>query len=206
MKMSYFIEIQKGSTLLAVLLMMSIYKQWENPTAWVYLALHGSYGFLWILKGKHFPDRQWEKPAGVFFTLIGIAALCLYWIAPLLLTSHNVHIPYWLIAICIIVYIFGIFLHFSADMQKYISLKLEPEHLITTGLWSKTRNPNYLGELLIYLSFATLSMHWFSYVILFIWIFFYWLPNMRRKDKSLSRYPEFQRYKHHTRLFVPFIY
>jgi steroid 5-alpha reductase family enzyme len=144
--------------------------------------------------------------SSIFFALIGTAALCLYWIAPLLLTAYDVHAPYWLIAVCIIVYSFGIFLHFNADMQKYVSLKINPNHLITEGLWSITRNPNYLGELFVYLSFATLSMHWLSFIILSVWIIFYWLPNMRKKDLSLSRYPEFQQYKLNTHLFIPFIY
>ena len=36
-------------------------------------------------------------------------------------------------------------------MQKYVSLKLNPGHLITDGMFSKIRNTNYLGELFIYL-------------------------------------------------------
>jgi hypothetical protein len=66
MKIKYFINVQKGSTLFIVLLMMAVYDQWQNPTAWVYLALHGSYGFLWVIKGMLFPDRQWEKSAVYF--------------------------------------------------------------------------------------------------------------------------------------------
>ncbi len=32
--------------------------------------------------------------------------------------------------------------------------------LITDGFFARTRNPNYLGEMMIYGSFAALSMHW----------------------------------------------
>jgi steroid 5-alpha reductase family enzyme len=32
-----------------------------------------------------------------------------------------------------------------------------------------------------------------------------WVPNMLRKDKSLSRYPGFAEYRHRTKLFVPFV-
>jgi hypothetical protein len=34
---------------------------------------------------------------------------------------------------------------------------------------------------------------------------FYWPPNMRRKDRSLSRYPEFEAYRQRTKLFIPFV-
>lgn len=32
-----------------------------------------------------------------------------------------------------------------------------------------------------------------------------WVPNMRRKDKSLSRYPEFAAYKSNTKLIIPYL-
>jgi protein-S-isoprenylcysteine O-methyltransferase Ste14 len=206
MKLRHLIEIQKMSTLFVVLLMISIFDQWENPTAWVYLAIHGGYGFLWGLKGKFFPDRRWDIPASVTFMVIAVAALCLYWIAPFLLISRKVQAPHWLMAVCIIAFIFGLFLHFTADMQKFTLLRERGSHLIMDGLWSRTRNPNYLGELLIYLSFATLSMHWISYIVVLTWVIFYWLPKMREKDRSLSRYPEFYQYKKQSRLFIPFIF
>ncbi len=60
----------------------------------------------------------------------------------------------------------GIFLHFTGDMQKYVSLTLRHGRRVTGGLWSRTRNPNYLGELSIYLSFALFAMHWLPPVIL----------------------------------------
>jgi protein-S-isoprenylcysteine O-methyltransferase Ste14 len=206
MNIGHVIEFQKGSTFFIVLIMMGIYAQWENPTAWVYLALHGSYGFLWVLKGQLFPDRQWNRNVSLPFAMIGFVALCLYWIAPFLLTSRNTQAPYWLITASIILFVFGVFLNFTADMQKFTSLKLRPDHLITEGIWSITRNPNYLGELLIYLSFAMLSMHWLSFVILLLWVLLYWLPNMHKKDRSLSRYPGFTQYKKSSRLFIPFIF
>jgi hypothetical protein len=33
-----------------------------------------------------------------------------------------------------------------------------------------------------------------------------WIPNMRRKDKSLSRYPEFGAYAARTKLFIPYVW
>jgi steroid 5-alpha reductase family enzyme len=206
MKVQNYLDPQKGSSFFVVLLLMVMYDQWQNPTAWVYLALHGSYGFLWVIKGQVFPDKQWQQKKSVLFALIGTGALFLYWIAPWLLTSRGVQAPYWLMSLCIALYIFGVFLHFTADMQKYVYLKLRPNQLITNGLWSRVRNPNYFGELLIYSSFAIISIHWLSYMIVAVWVVFYWLPNMRKKDESLSRYPEFSNYEKRTKLFIPFLY
>jgi protein-S-isoprenylcysteine O-methyltransferase Ste14 len=90
-------------------------------------------------------------------------------------------------------------------MQKHTSLTLRPG-LVTSGLWSLSRNPNYFGELLIYLGFALLALHWLPIVILVLFVAVYWYPNMRKKDRSLARYPEFADWKNRTRLFIPFIF
>ena len=51
----------------------------------------------------------------------------------------------------------GIWLHHTSDCQKYFVLKAKPS-LITDGLWSLSRNPNYLGELFILGAFAGLMI------------------------------------------------
>jgi hypothetical protein len=33
-----------------------------------------------------------------------------------------------------------------------------------------------------------------------------WLPNMYKKDKSLSRYPGLPAYKRKSKLFIPFLF
>lgn len=205
MKKKHIIDPVKGLTFLVILGLMTIYDQWQNTTAWIYLALHGTYGFLWALKSYFFGDRQWEEPASPGFALVIVLGLALYWIAPWLLTWQGVEAPPWYLAFCISLYTVGVFFHFASDMQKHTSLKLRPG-LITDGLWSLSRNPNYFGELLIYLGFGLLAMHWLPLVVLALFIAVYWYPNMRRKDRSLARYPEFSKYKKHTKLFIPFLF
>ena len=75
-----------------------------------------------------------------------------------------------------------------------------------TELFGHTRNPNYLGEILIYLSFAILSWHWVPFAVLATWIFGFFVRNMLKKDKSLSRYPEFAEYKLRSGLLFPKLY
>lgn len=205
MKKKHFIDPLKGMSFLVVLVMMAIHNQWHNPTAWVYLALHGTYGILWALKSRFFGDHQWEEPLSAGFALVIVGGLALYWLAPWLLTSRGVEVPPWYLGLCISLYASGVFFHFASDMQKHTSLTLRPG-LVTSGLWSLSRNPNYFGELLIYLSFALLALHWLPIVILVLFVAVYWYPNMRKKDHSLARYPEFAAWKNRTRLFIPFIF
>lgn len=204
MKKRHLIDPMKGMTFGVVLVMMAIYNQWQNPTAWVYLALHGTYGILWVLKSRMFPDRQWEEPSSFGFSAIIVGGLCAYWLAPWLLTSRGVEAPPWYLGLCISLFAFGVFFHFASDMQKHTALKLQPG-LITDGFWSLSRSPNYFGELLIYLGAGLLAMHWAPLAVIVGFVTLYWYPNMRRKDRSLARYPGFAEWKRHTKLFIPFI-
>ncbi len=205
MRQKHFIDAHKGVTGLFVLFLIAVYRQWDNPTAWIYLALHGAYGIMWVLKSRFFPDKSWERPATWRFAFIAWGGLSVYWVAPWLLTWRSVQAPAWYLALCVALYAFGVFLHFASDMQKHMWLQLRPGELLTQGLWARVRNPNYLGELLIYLGFGLLAMHWLPIVLLSLFVILYWWPNMRRKDRSLARYADFAQYKAQSWLFLPFI-
>ena len=206
MKQKHFINSQKLMTAFVVLALMAIYDQWQNPTAWIYLALHGTYGFLWLMKSRIFPDLAWEQKTSLLYGLAIWSGLSLYWIAAWLLMARSVQAPGWYLAMCVSMYAFGVFAHFSSDMQKYVALQLNPDQLITGGMFARLRNTNYFGELLIYLGFTLLAMHWLPILVLLIWIAFVWLPRMYQKDRVLSGYPEFSSYKSKSKLFIPFLY
>jgi len=206
MKQKHFIDSHKAITFLAILLLMGIYNQWGNSTAWVYLALHGTYGFLWVLKSRIFPDKSWDQKTGMGYALVILGGLTLYWITPWLITSRNIQAPPWWLGICISMNIFGVFFHYTSDMQKHTSLSRSPGQLITDGMMAKVRNLNYFGEFLIYLGFGLLAMHWLPIVIVFAYVFVIWVPNMRKKDYSLSRYPEFEAYRNRSKFFIPFLW
>lgn len=207
MKMKHFIDSHKGATAFFVLALMALYAQWQNPTAWVYLALHGTYGLLWVWKSRVFPDQAWEAPTTWAYGVGAIwGGLSLYWVAPWLLMRNGVQAPGWYLGLCLALYSIGVFLHFGSDMQKHTALKLKPGHLIQDGFFARVRNPNYLGELLIYTGFGGLAMHWLPGVILAAWVTLYWLPRMWRKDRILADYPEFEAYRQRSKLFIPFLY
>ena len=213
-KQRYFIDSHKGLTPLFILLLIFYYSQWMNSYAFLYLALHGTYGVLWITKSNIFPDKQWEQKTTIWYGLVIWAGLSLYWISPYIITSgnhffpievkFNMHAIY--ISVCVVIYIIGIFLHFTSDMQKYISLKLNPGTLIKTEMFEKSRNTNYLGELLIYLGFTLLARDWLPIFCLFLFILIIWVPNMMKKDKSLSKYEDFSDYKIKSKRFFPYIF
>lgn len=201
MRLKYPINLHKGMTFAVVLLLMYYYDNF-SISAWIYLSLHGSYGILWILKGEIFPDKQWEELVSIPFALLAFFSLGLYWIAPFLLISRHLTPDNYVIAAAVGLNIFGVMLHFGSDTQKYFTLKYKTG-LITEGFFRRCRNTNYLGELMIYLGFALLSGSWMGFIGIGAFFFAVFIPNMIRKDKSLSRYPDFQTYKREAGWLLP---
>ncbi|RYF09265.1 MAG: DUF1295 domain-containing protein [Deltaproteobacteria bacterium] len=199
-RMRHFIDLNKGATMPCVLLLMALYGAWGNPVIWLYGAEHGLYGLLWVCKTQLFPDRQFEQPVTFFGGLQIWVVLCLYWVTPWLIVSRDVQVAPWYAGLSVLLFGSGVFLHFVADMQKSMHLRYRPGTLLTDGLWRRSRNPNYFGELLIYCGFASLGRHWAPFALLALMMLGVWLPNMRRKDASLSRYPDFAAWKAHSGL------
>ena len=210
MKQKHFIDFHKGITFIYILMLINSYSAFDNTTIWIYLGLHGTYGILWVLKSFIFPDKTWDQKTNFAYGLVILSGLSLYWISPWLIVSgyfnggDMIVAPNWLISIVIFMFGLGVFLHFSSDMQKHTILKTNPGTLISDGLFKRSRNINYFGELFIYLSFALLAMHWIPILILAVFMIIVWIPNMLRKDKSLSRYKEFEDYKNKSGMFFPF--
>ena len=189
-----------------VLFLIYLFGRWDNSTAWIYLALHGSYGMMWVLKSMIFPDKTWDAKCSIWYGLYIWGGLTLYWISPFIITSSPVYNSPMYLGLMVAIFAMGVFFHYAADMQKYSHIKLQPGNLITDGMMHRCRNTNYFGELLIYLSFALLSYHWIPIVVLASFMCIIWFPNMRRKDKSLSRYTEYEEYKKRTSLLIPFLW
>ncbi len=201
MKVKHSINLHKGSTALVVLAMMFAYDNVAIAPC-IYLALHGSYGILWLIKDRIYPDKQWEEELSLPMGITTFLILGSYWVAPWLLISSGVTVPVGAIAAAVALNLLGVFLHYTSDAQKYYTLKYH-QGLITEGFFARCRNTNYLGEVLIYGSFALLSWHWIPFVILGVFTSLLFVPNMLKKDKSLSRYAEFEAYRDRSGLILP---
>ena len=201
MKLNQLINLHKGLTVIVVSGFMIFYKNY-SIAAWVYLSLHGTYGILWLLKEKIFPDPYFKEKINFITSITGFIFLGSYWIAPFILISSQKSVSNPIIAVSISINIIGVFLHFASDAQKYFTLRIQKE-LIRDGFFKNIRNTNYLGEILIYLSFAILSMSYIPFAILALFFFVVFLPRMIKKDKSLTKYSSFKEYKQISGLLFP---
>lgn len=210
LKLAWVINAQKGGTIPFIALLMWWYGN-TSTAAWVYLGLHGGYGASWLVKDLVVPDRGWQQRVtfgGALFSLLLV--LGPYWVFPWLLVSgvlgpgHPQPTPA-LMAASIVIFAVGLTLMLGADAQKHAALAAG-RGLVTTGFYARMRHPNYLGEMLIYGSFALLVRHWIPWVILgFIWTFVF-MTNIAAQEVSLSRYPDWDGYRTRTGLLLPRIF
>ena len=59
-KFAWVINFQKCGTFFFLGFFMWYYQNFFMG-AWVYLAMHGSYGIIWFIKDVAFPDPAWQK-------------------------------------------------------------------------------------------------------------------------------------------------
>ena len=130
-----------------------------SATAWVYTAMQGSYGLVWILKDTAFPDPSWQRRitiAGGLNSFIGV--LGWYWVFGWLLISGTSQPDYPLpdfawYCLCISLCIVGCAIMIAADAQKFFTLRVQ-RGLITDGMHRYVRHPNYLGEIVMWTGWA----------------------------------------------------
>lgn len=200
------IDAHKALTGPFVLALMVMYDAWSGA-AWVYLALHGAYGVSWVLKDLAYPDRRWHRRVSLIGATGALLFLSLYWVAPILLVTGAPGAgwspaPAWGLAIAVAVHTLGLVLMIGADVHKNAMLACE-RRLVTTGFFRFVRHPNYLGEMLVYGSYALIVNHWLPWVILAaIWLLFF-LPNMLAIEASISRYPEYGDWARRTGFLLP---
>jgi protein-S-isoprenylcysteine O-methyltransferase Ste14 len=202
LKMAWVINLHKIITAFIIAGMMIHFEHFSNA-AWVYLGLHGIYGYCWLVKDFGFRDGSFETRVtygGAVMTYVLLVGW--YWLLPYLFMSHHMEPSGVQIFAAIALHTLGITWMIAADCQKHFSLKYR-RGLITEGVFTYTRNPNFLGEILIYGSYALLVNHAVGYAVLaYATLFFY--SRMQVKDESISRYPEWDAYAKQSNRLVPF--
>ena len=195
-------------------------------TAWTYTALHGGYGLCWLLKDTFFPDAATLGSGSIVGLGVLTVILLGYWYLPVLVIGSKAQggngVHPWLCATSVVSCMCGCVLMMVADAHKFLALKMhrqrqsarekttksgaKPESkpfLVCDGVLRRNRNPNYLGEVLVYASFVALTgFRWEAVGIVgSVWLLIF-ATNMAKKEISLSRKPGGQKYRTESWLFL----
>jgi protein-S-isoprenylcysteine O-methyltransferase Ste14 len=205
-KLRHIINAQKAGTGLFTIYLMGYFNNY-NLGSWLYLALHGTYGILWLLKDMTYPDPNFNRTASPFaHAAVGIV-LVMYWYLPYIMVSgEGIQNPTGVrVVVCVFLLAIGSALMLVSDAQKYYTLKFK-QGLISDGMFAYTRNPNYLGEIMIYLSFAICTGHLLAYSILVsIWLILF-VTLMLNKERSLRKKKGWEEYSRRSWMLLPKIW
>jgi hypothetical protein len=124
LKVATYINAHKILVFPVVVGLMWFYGNWSTD-AYIYLAMHGTYSILWLLKDAIYADRRFEEKVplwiGVPFIFVPLAG---YYVAPYLLISSRVTVPPSVVGLALFSYILGVFFHYVSDAQKYYTLRI----------------------------------------------------------------------------------
>ena len=157
--MHFTVNFNKGTMMIYIFALMCYFDNFSLG-AWVYLALHGNYGLIWFLKDRVFPDAGFSREATTLSALFPFPVVLIpyyfiaYWMIEGLDEAQR-NPSYERIFVAIQLYCLGVVFMVLTDAQKYLVLR-ERKGLITHGMTGWSRNMNYLGEMMLYSSFAVL--------------------------------------------------
>lgn len=162
-------------------------------------------GVFWFLKDTIFPDPAFQCNVTLGSALIAwVAALGPYLVPAYRLASGKASndVSFERAWLCTLLYVFGVVIMLLADSQKFYVLKYK-KGLIADGIMRHTRNPNYLGEMMIYGSFVILVNDWVSYIcVVQVWCTLFVL-RIWQKERSLKQKEGWAQYKRTSWILIP---
>ena len=207
LKLAWVINFQKLATIPLLAIFIFKYQNF-SAAAWIYAAMLSSYGLVWIVKDLAFPDPSFQRFATVGAGIASfLSVMGWYWVFGWLLISgiatRKYPLPdYAWFSLCISLCILGCAIMIASDAQKYFTLRFKRD-LITNGMYRFIRHPNYLGEMMIYGSFALMVWHWLPFVVLaWVWAGLF-VVKMILKEARMSRYPGWGQYKKRSWWLLP---
>ena len=200
--MRYYANIHKGTMFFYILFLMWYFENYTTG-AYLYLALHGSYGFFWLMKDVTFPDPGFARKVTIMsFLMPWPIALLPYMLPGYWMVSSFTQVSNERMLVALMMYVNGVVLMLLTDAQKYLVLR-ERKGLITHCMHGWSRNMNYVGEIMLYASFGVLVQRtevWYIYAWMWGVIF---MIRMSLKDHSLAKKAGWDAYSRDTWPLIP---
>lgn len=175
----------------------------------LYLCLHISYCLWWLVEQWFFPLRRqqiFSEPIGTIGFIFCLLFVGLFYAFPGYLAFTNSEpISLIVVSVALPLFIFGSLINATADIQK-LTAKQYDAGLVKDGIWRFSRNINYFGDLLRYMSFSIVAGSIWAYVVPALITLLY-LQLIFKKEQSMSqKYPDYQDYQQSTTRLIPFIW
>lgn len=163
-------------------------------------------GIFWYLKDSIFPDPSFQKK----LPILSASGIWLFVLGPYLVPAYrlasrqadNDAISFERAWIATLIYVFGVVIMLLSDSQKFYTLKYK-KSLISDGMMKYTRNPNYLGEVMIYGAFILLVNDTLSYIcVMQVWFIVFTLRIME-KENSLRKKEGWIQYSQRSWVLIP---
>jgi steroid 5-alpha reductase family enzyme len=152
-------------------------------------------------------DGTLPQPAKLGLAFVLAHSVGLGYCLPFYYISRDTAPLGWWTLLAVAVYVAGTAFHAGGDWQKH-RFKSRPDtrgQLLRTGLWSLSRHPNYLGDFLIYLSFALLARHPYAWIAPALNLAQYLFDAIPKNELWASqKYGDaWESYRRSTPMFVP---
>lgn len=174
----------------------------------IYMCLHISYCLWWLVEQWFYPQRRqiFAEPVGVggfIASLLFIGAL--YSLPGYLAFTNSAPLSLTTTAIVLPMFIFGTLINACADIQK-MTAKQYGAGLVSDGIWRFSRNINYFGDLLRYLSFSIVAGSIWGYIVPTLIAMIY-LQRIFQKEQSMpEKYQDYAEYQSSSSRLIPFIW
>jgi steroid 5-alpha reductase family enzyme len=170
-------------------------------------------------KGEDFRYKAWRDTWKFFvvrsyFQIFMLQGLFMFIIAgPVYFVNrHASGVFHFIDYTAIILFLAGFYFEAVSDYQLVLFRK-NPENkgkIITTGLWSVSRHPNYFGEALLWWGIGLFSLPyhqgWIMLVSpLMITLLLRFVSGVPMLEKKYREHPDWKEYKQKTAAFVPFV-
>ena len=230
LKTEHFYDLTGGITYITLVL-FALYQQQLNEVLnlrsiilatliLIWAARLSSFLFMRIKKaGK---DRRFDQIKTSFTRFMLAWTLQGFWVfmctlpAVTSFASESKPLDVFLILVTLL-WVFGFFIEVTADRQKSAFNQDPKNHgkFISTGLWSLSRHPNYVGEVLLWTGISLISfpiLEGYQYMVLLSPLFTYLLLTRvsgvnlleANADKKWGATEAYQKYKENTPIFFPF--
>ena len=229
-KTEHFYDLTGGITYITVVL-FALYQQHLKEVLNLRSIILGSLILIWAVRLSSFlfmrikkagKDRRFDQIKTSFTRFMLAWTLQGFWVfmctlpAVTAFASESKSMDIFLI-LGTLIWVFGFVIEVTADRQKSAFNQDPKNHgkFISTGLWSISRHPNYVGEVLLWTGISLITfpiLEGYQYLVLISPLFTYLLLTRvsgvnlleANADKKWGANEAYQKYKQNTPIFFPF--